>query len=182
LKIKTKIDDILIEGEITYLNSSDVSVKITSPFTGVSKGTHIPYFARGTGLFKVNGSITSKGMDRALRLLKECYEDGSTYQQNAEEIENKIQELKIKYNKSVRAQGALIPKTYVICRKALKKSLKAGELNKTQYDIALRKLLKVKREHHSMAFKIQWSMINWFREKFGRTLAIEQVRDIFVIE
>jgi len=53
LKITTTIDGITLEGEITFLSSADVRVKITSPFTNVSKGTHIPYFDRVEEIFVV---------------------------------------------------------------------------------------------------------------------------------
>ena len=61
MKITTTFDGIKIKGEITYLSSSDISVIITSPFTGLKSGIHIPGFARPVGLFMEQGKITNKG-------------------------------------------------------------------------------------------------------------------------
>ena len=39
------VGDRQVTGEITHLHFNDITMGITSPFSGVSAGWHIPYFA-----------------------------------------------------------------------------------------------------------------------------------------
>ncbi len=61
-----------VNGEITFRNESDISVKITSPFSGLTGGLHIPYFSR-----PYNSFITPYGEKTAENLLKHLWELGS---------------------------------------------------------------------------------------------------------
>ena len=45
-KIKVTIKGQEVAGEITHRSASDINVKITQPYQNVSRGLHIPYFAR----------------------------------------------------------------------------------------------------------------------------------------
>ena len=64
-------------GEITFRNESDVSVKITSPFSGLTGGLHIPYFSRPYHSF-----MTAYGDKTAENLLKGLWELGSYMEAN----------------------------------------------------------------------------------------------------
>ena len=64
-------------GEITLRNESDISVKITSPFSGLTGGLHIPYFSRPYHSF-----MTDYGDKTAANLLKSLWELGSYIEEN----------------------------------------------------------------------------------------------------
>ncbi len=61
-----------IKGEIIFRNESDISVKITSPYSGLTGGLHIPYFSRPYHSF-----MTEYGDRTAENLLKGLWELGS---------------------------------------------------------------------------------------------------------
>ncbi len=61
-----------IEGEIIFRNEADISVKITSPYSGLTRRLHIPYFSR-----PYNSVMTPYGEKTAENLLKHLWELGS---------------------------------------------------------------------------------------------------------
>ncbi|MCF7824818.1 MAG: hypothetical protein K9N35_11680 [Candidatus Marinimicrobia bacterium] len=61
-----------IKGEITFRNESDISLKITSPYSGLTGGLHIPYFSRPYHSF-----MADYGDRTAENLLKGLWELGS---------------------------------------------------------------------------------------------------------
>ncbi|MCF7823056.1 MAG: hypothetical protein K9N35_02695 [Candidatus Marinimicrobia bacterium] len=66
-----------IKGEITFRNESDISVKITSPYSGLTGGLHIPYFSRSCHSF-----MTDYGDKTAESLLKGLWELASYMEEN----------------------------------------------------------------------------------------------------
>ena len=66
-----------VKGEITFRNESDISVKITSPYSGLTGGLHIPYFSRPYHSF-----MTEYGDKTAENLLKGLWELGSYMEEN----------------------------------------------------------------------------------------------------
>ena len=56
-----------IKGEITFRNESDISVKIISPYSGLTGGLHIPYFSRPCHSFMMEyGDRTGENLLRGL--------------------------------------------------------------------------------------------------------------------
>ena len=66
-----------VKGDITFRNESDISVKITSPYSGLTGGLHIPYFSR-----PYNSFMTEYGDKTAENLLKGLWELGSYMEEN----------------------------------------------------------------------------------------------------
>ena len=66
-----------IKGEIIFRNEADISVKITSPYSGLTGGLHIPYFSR-----PYNSFMTPYGEKTAENLLKGLWELGSYMEEN----------------------------------------------------------------------------------------------------
>ncbi len=66
-----------VNGEITFRTESDISVKITSPYSGLIGGLHIPYFSRPYHSF-----MTAYGDKTAENLLKGLWELGSYMEEN----------------------------------------------------------------------------------------------------
>ena len=62
IKIKITINGQEVEGQVTHRCASDITVKITKPYQNVSRGLHIPYFARPCTSFDSDfGDKTAKG-------------------------------------------------------------------------------------------------------------------------
>jgi len=61
-----------VKGEITFRNESDISVKITSPYSRLTGGLHIPYFSRPYHSF-----MTEYGDKTGENLLKGLWALGS---------------------------------------------------------------------------------------------------------
>jgi len=63
--------EIKIQGEITHRSESDITVKIISPYDGLSGSLHIPYFSRPLNSFETDyGDITAE------QLLAKLYDLG----------------------------------------------------------------------------------------------------------
>jgi hypothetical protein len=66
-----------VKGEITFRNESDITLKITSPYSGLTAGLHIPYFSRPYHSF-----LTEYGDKTGENLLKGLWELGSYMEEN----------------------------------------------------------------------------------------------------
>ena len=66
-----------IKGVISFRSESDISVKITSPYKGLSGGRHIPYFSRPDNSF-----MTDYGKSTAVSILSRLYELGRYIEDN----------------------------------------------------------------------------------------------------
>jgi hypothetical protein len=66
-----------IKGVISFRSESDISVKITSPYKGLSGGRHIPYFSRSHNSF-----MTNYGKSTAVCILSRLYELGCYMEDN----------------------------------------------------------------------------------------------------
>ncbi|MBT4713753.1 MAG: hypothetical protein HOB84_03165 [Candidatus Marinimicrobia bacterium] len=76
-KISETIDGILVTGIITFRSESDISVRIMSPFIGLTGQQHIPYFSR-----PFNSYLTVYGDTVAVHLLKQLSDLGSYIDKN----------------------------------------------------------------------------------------------------
>jgi hypothetical protein len=76
-EISETIGGILVTGIITFRSESDISVRIISPFTGLTGQQHIPYFSR-----PYNSYLTDYGDTVAMGLLKQLLDIGSYISEN----------------------------------------------------------------------------------------------------
>ena len=76
-KISETIDGILVTGIISFRSESDISVRIMSPFIGLTGQQHIPYFSR-----PFNSYLTVYGDTVAVHLLKQLSDLGSYIDKN----------------------------------------------------------------------------------------------------
>jgi len=76
-EISTTIDGLIVKGIITFRSESDISVKIISPFSGLTGRQHIPYFSR-----PYNSYLTDYGDTVAMNLLKQLSDLGAYINEN----------------------------------------------------------------------------------------------------
>ena len=74
-----------VEGTIIFRSESDIEVRITKPFQGLSWGLHIPYFAR-----PVRSFTTTCGESTAKRLLENLYELGGYIHENRDYLVSQL--------------------------------------------------------------------------------------------
>ena len=76
---------IKIQGEITHRSESDITVKIISPYEGLSGSLHIPYFSRPLNSFETDyGDITAE------QLLDKLYDLGRYMDKNSNFLQLQI--------------------------------------------------------------------------------------------
>ncbi len=68
-EVTINVGGIEVSGQITHRSEADISIRIDSPYQGLTRGLHIPYFSR-----PYNSFLTSYGESTARHLLKELYE------------------------------------------------------------------------------------------------------------
>jgi hypothetical protein len=84
----TAYDGLILKGTVAFLSPSDVSVTVTSPFSGITCGSHTPAFA----MFPKNrniddaGGITPKGFAAIEQCLVAAYRLASALYENKEAL------------------------------------------------------------------------------------------------
>jgi hypothetical protein len=76
-EVKVVVNGKTISGQIIFRCESDISVRITRPYNGLTGGLHIPYFARDNSSF-----MGKHGDETALDLLKELEILGTYIKEN----------------------------------------------------------------------------------------------------
>jgi hypothetical protein len=84
--IKITLNGETVEGRICFLTFNDIRVEITYPFSQVSMGLHIAYFALPYFKYKRDDELTSYGRKVAEHLLKEIYEACAFCEANETEL------------------------------------------------------------------------------------------------
>jgi hypothetical protein len=85
-------DGIVLKGTVAFLCPSDVSVAITSPFSGIVGGSHTPAFAMFAKNRNIDdaGAITPKGFAAIERGLIAAYRQASALYENREALYARI--------------------------------------------------------------------------------------------
>ena len=153
-RVRTLIDNIEVEGLVTYRSSYDYRIKIIKPFQNISGGLHIACFARENATFKgVHGD------ECILSTLEELYALGKYI---AKEM-NTLKEELGHYNEIVaKFSSELINENgRKIKQIELRKRLRKGEIDNKEY---LKSLSAFRKESKELQSKI-WEQKDLFFEK-----------------
>lgn len=139
-EISTTVDGVQVRGVITHRSGSDIDVRITSPYQNISRGLHIPYFAR-----KVHSFIGSRGDEAAVHLLRGIYEIAGFIAVNHPGLSDEFARL----NADIDQMKSEIDE--LNDRKAnLRAALKHGELDARIYETELSRIRRLFRECKNM--------------------------------
>jgi len=159
VRIQVKGQEVV--GEIYYRSSRDIAVRILSPFVGLVSDRHIPYFAAGHASY-----LGERGDGEAQWLLKECFELGLYLDLHLEQLKAAWARYLKKISDS--AQGGVDgPAAFLAQRKALRASLRVGELSPIQYQADLAKARRIQQDAESRRFRAIWAFMT---ENFPDTL------------
>jgi len=170
-KIHTKIDGQQVEGEITHRSASDISVKITHPHQDVSRGLHIPYFARPYASFDSDyGDKTAKD------LLKSIYRICTFLYKNMDSLVDEY----LKFKKRVKFLEAKRVSEYVFKsrRIQLRKKLKSSEIDNLEYQ---KRLAPIRKEYKKFERKKNLIWNGFFEEHFPMIVPVTTRKDILRI-
>jgi len=76
-EVSIRVGGVEVLGLITYRSEADITIKINSPYQGLTGGLHIPYFSR-----PFNSFLSSYGDSTAKHLLQNLYELGHFLKEN----------------------------------------------------------------------------------------------------
>jgi len=155
MKISIFVEDTEAEGEITHRSASDITVKITKPFSNISTGSHIPYFARAHKSF--NGQY---GDSVAELLLKNLYDIGHHMDSETFSIREKLDSAK---DHIINFPVQFNTEDFNAKRRELKQLLKQNKLDSKEYQQQLT-LLRLKTEDFSL--KVDEIMDAFFDDNF----------------
>jgi len=155
MKINIFVEGIEVEGKITHRYASDITVQITKPFSNISTGSHIPYFARSNRSFNgVYGDLTAKS------LLKNLYDVGHhmdseifSIREKLDSAKESISNLPVQFNSE----------DFNAKRRELKQSLKQGKFDSKVYQQQLTPLRKKAEEYNQKVIEI---MDAFFEDSF----------------
>jgi hypothetical protein len=142
-----------VVGEIYYRSSRDIAVRILAPYVGLVSDRHIPYFAAGHATY-----LGERGDGEAQWLLKECFELGLYLDQHLEQLKAAwamhLKETSDSVRGGVDGHVALVSQ-----RKALRASLRMGELSPVQYQADLAKARRIQQDAESHQFHAIWAFM-----------------------
>jgi hypothetical protein len=170
-KIQTTIDGQKVEGEITYRSASDINVKITNPYQDVSRGLHIPYFARPYKSFD-----TELGDKIAKDMLKEIYHLCTFI---FEKMDSLLDEY-LKFKKRIKFLEAKRVSEYVFKSKRLqlRKKLRSSEIDNLEYQ---KRLAPIRKEYKKFERKKNLIWNGFFEEYFPMIVPVTTRKDILRI-
>ena len=155
-KIALTINGQEVEGEITHRSASDINVKITNPYQDVSKGLHIPIFARPYRSFdtELGDEIAKELLESIYRLCTFIFENFDTLTKEYLQIKKRIKHLEIK---------SVSEWTFKSKRLQLRKLLRSDKINNIEYQ---KRLTSIRKEYEIFELKksIIWS--GFFAEQF----------------
>ena len=146
MKISIFVEDIEVGGSITHRSASDITVKITQPYSNISMGLHIPNIARAYNSFD-----GEKGDTTAESLLKNLYDVGHhmdseifSIREKLDIAKDRISHLPVQFN----------TEEFNAKRRELKQLLKQGKFDSKVYQQQLTPLRKKAEEYNQMVVEI----------------------------
>ncbi len=170
-KIQTTIDGQKVEGQITHRSASDISVKIIHPYQDVSRGLHIPYFAKSHKRFDSDfGDKTAKD------LLKSIYHLCTFIFENMDSLIDEYLEFK----KRIKFLEAKLVSEYVFKSKRLqlRKQLRSGEIDNLEYQ---KRLTPIRKEYEKFERKKNLIWNGFFEEYFPMIVPVDTKNDVLRI-
>ncbi len=155
MKIKILIDEVVVEGQITYRTAGGISVKITNPFENLSTGLHIPAPARAVMSYE-----GERGDATAESLLKELYEIGRyidtnlvKLRENLDLAKNSVRNIPDKFDKE----------DFYTKRRELRQLLKQKKLDNVTHQ---NELALLRKKHDEYDSKVRVIMDEFFKYNF----------------
>jgi hypothetical protein len=170
-KIRLTINGQKVEGEITHRSASDINVKITQPYQDVSRGLHIPYFARSHKRFD-----SDLGDKIAKDLLKSIYHLCAFIFENMDSLSGQY----LKNKKRIKFLEAKHISEYVFKGKRLqlRKLLRIGRIDNLEYQ---KRLTPIRKEYEKFELKRSLIWSNFFEEYFPMIAPVDTIKDILRI-
>jgi hypothetical protein len=128
-----------LKGHFVYINPSDFSVLLDSPYGGIEAGSHTPYFA----MFRqnrnvVDGVITEKCLRAGEKALVVAYEEANFLFRNRDTLYKRILAADREVA-SIQRKVDSLHVEYSNEKKHLKALFKSGELPESEYSSCIRK-------------------------------------------
>jgi len=170
-KIKIIIDGQEVEGEITHRSASDINVKITKPYKEVSRGLHIPCFARSCRSFD-----SKLGDEIAKDLLKSIYHLCEFTIDNLDSLTRQYCQSK-KRIKCLEADN-ISGRVFKSKRLQLRELLKSGQIDNVEYQKLLTPIRKAN-EKFELEKNLIWN--RFFEENFPTIVPADTRNDVLSI-
>ncbi len=170
-KIKITINGQEVEGEITYRCASDITVKITKPYQDVSRGLHIPYFARPYASFDSDfGNKTAKDLLECIyHLCIFIFENLDALTEEYLQIKKQIRYLEAK---------SISELTFKSKRLHFRKLLRSGNIDNKEYQ---KQLTPIRKEYEKFELKKSLIWRRFFEEQFPMVVPIGTKNEVLKI-
>ena len=170
-KIKKVIDGQKVEGEITHRSANDINVKITKPYQDVSRGLHLPYFARS--LISFDSDLGDK---IAKDLLENIYHLCTSIFENMDSLTDEY----LKFKKRIKFLEAKRVSEFVFKSKRLqlRKLLRSGKIDNIEYQ---KRLTPIRKEFEKLELKKNLVWSRFFEEYFPMIVPVGTRRDVLRI-
>jgi len=152
-QVRIQVNGQEVVGEIYYRSSRDIAVRILAPYVGFVSGMHIPYFAAGHASY-----LGERGDGEARWLLERCFELGLYLEQHLEQIKA-AWAIHLKKMADSAPGGVDGQVAFLAQRKALRASLKKGELSPIQYQAYLTKVRRMQQDVESRQGDAVWAFM-----------------------
>ncbi len=170
-RIRIKIDGQKVEGEITHRSAHDISVKITKPYQGVSRGMHLPHFTASHKRFD-----RSFGDKIAKDLLRNIYHLCKFVFENMDSLTDRFLRTK-KRIKFLELQG--VSEWVYKCRSLqLRKLLKEGSIDNHEYQ---KRLISLRKAYGKFEHKKNMTWNGFFDEYFPMIVPVNTRADVLRI-
>jgi len=167
-KIQMTIDRQKIEGEITHRSASDITVLITKPYKDVSRGLHIPYFAR------CHHSFDTEPVDETAKdLLKSIYYLCKYISDNFDSLI--AQYLQIKKTLELLEVENISEKVFKSKRIELRKLLRSKQIDNVQYQ---KRLIAIRKEYEQLETRKSLIWSEFFEEYFPMIVPVGTRDDV----
>jgi hypothetical protein len=170
-RIRIKIDRQKVQGEITHRSANDITVKITKPYQGVSRGMHLPHFAASHKRFdRAFGDKVAKD------LLKNIYHLCKFVFENIHSLTDRFLRTK-KRIKFLELQG--VSEWVFKGRKLqLRKLLRDGKIDNLEYQ---KRLTSLRKAYEKFAHKRDLIWNGFFDEYFPMIVPVNTRADVLRI-
>jgi hypothetical protein len=154
-KLSIEINSIVIRGEIHFLQSNNIVVKILFPFTGITNGVYLPAITMNDekNSYVKDGKLTKKGIDTADFLLEEIYRFCDYFEKNIKELKKVY--IRSHKTMSQKHKDAIDQHEFIKEKQELRRRLKNNEFTKDEHQMNLRALRQKYEENWKKQLEIE---------------------------
>jgi hypothetical protein len=139
IQISVNHNGVELKGHFTFICPSDYTVMIDSPYSGISAGSHTPYFAMyEENRNVIDGEVTEKCLKAGEGALIDAYEEADFLFRNKDVLYQRILEADEK-SKSLNNELESFQATFHEEKKRLKAAFKAGAIPEIEYTFYIKK-------------------------------------------